>query len=449
MSFNVTCQYCRRQVPFEATRCPYCTGELLMGGWAAKDRWSTKQSESPEPSPEKIRVQGWFLLLLAAIFGGMFAVVPYGRILPKDWDVKVMFASIGVNIGMLVISSLLKADDEDNGLRLREAWLDCLKIACGVGVGGIVLFAVLSSLFLPESWKEVSMLIGSYLTLIITGIGIYLRLAPSSGNSQPAQETSGAAAPELQGEEEKAPANCDELDKIQIRLEAENKAALERQVTEKAAAKHASEEAARVVTRKGIKFIIVALGTFFLGYTLHGTASKIFTIISNGAQTTVQEPQAQLATPKPTPIQQPSQIQQPIPIQQPETTTPTPIQEATPLPSPSKESSAEQQAKPEPSPSQVPITSAPAPGFDCTKARILAEVVICANPDLAEADAKLSQLYKEAMLNAPSPEIGTRIRSEQQIWLAGYRNRCDTVVCLHEAYKNRISVLAELVATQR
>ncbi|MCV0440790.1 MAG: lysozyme inhibitor LprI family protein [Hydrogenophaga sp.] len=80
-------------------------------------------------------------------------------------------------------------------------------------------------------------------------------------------------------------------------------------------------------------------------------------------------------------------------------------------------------------------------GFDCAQASAVAEHLVCAHPDLAEADRALNALYR-AVLKKPTRPPG--LRQEQLRWLRTTRNRCANADCLRSAYRQRVAVLHAL-----
>ena len=78
-------------------------------------------------------------------------------------------------------------------------------------------------------------------------------------------------------------------------------------------------------------------------------------------------------------------------------------------------------------------TTSTSPSFDCAKASTSVEKMICATPELAEADAALARSYATA--KASGADAG-QLKSEQRAFLA-IRNRCSTVECVAEAYRAR------------
>lgn len=89
-----------------------------------------------------------------------------------------------------------------------------------------------------------------------------------------------------------------------------------------------------------------------------------------------------------------------------------------------------------------PQSGAIAPSFDCGQARLRAELLICANPDLAQADLEVSQLYEAVLAKVASPDEVAGVRAFQRQWLNGRRNQCDDVECLRIAHHNRLAMLA-------
>lgn len=82
--------------------------------------------------------------------------------------------------------------------------------------------------------------------------------------------------------------------------------------------------------------------------------------------------------------------------------------------------------------------------FDCTKAKTLAETVICSNPQLSDLDELLMNSYKKTLERSEGDET---IKTAQRDWLKNSRNKCQTVECLKQAYTTRIAELNEVVAT--
>jgi uncharacterized protein YecT (DUF1311 family) len=78
------------------------------------------------------------------------------------------------------------------------------------------------------------------------------------------------------------------------------------------------------------------------------------------------------------------------------------------------------------------------PSFDCAKAGIKAEQLICQSVELSKLDIDLNQRYKEASLVASDP---IKLKREQLTWMKDIRNRCEAEECIRAAYKARITQL--------
>lgn len=89
-----------------------------------------------------------------------------------------------------------------------------------------------------------------------------------------------------------------------------------------------------------------------------------------------------------------------------------------------------------------PLEQTSAPSFDCDKSTLRAEMLVCQNADLVQADLKLSAAYKATLAHALSRDDAARIRDDQRQWLSGRRNLCDSVDCLRAAYQIRLEILA-------
>jgi uncharacterized protein YecT (DUF1311 family) len=83
------------------------------------------------------------------------------------------------------------------------------------------------------------------------------------------------------------------------------------------------------------------------------------------------------------------------------------------------------------------------PSFDCAKAASPAEQAICAEPDLAGADATLADLYRQAMAaRRGDPAAAGALRREQRAWLAARDQSCGgEVQCLKAALAARSAAL--------
>ncbi|WP_196793216.1 pentapeptide repeat-containing protein [Erythrobacter litoralis] len=83
------------------------------------------------------------------------------------------------------------------------------------------------------------------------------------------------------------------------------------------------------------------------------------------------------------------------------------------------------------------------PSFDCAKASIKAEVLICAEyqSGLRHMDRDLSSLYRHAV------KRGATSQREQRAWLR-QRNRCDSAECVAQAYQARMDALFGAVGVE-
>lgn len=83
------------------------------------------------------------------------------------------------------------------------------------------------------------------------------------------------------------------------------------------------------------------------------------------------------------------------------------------------------------------------PSFDCRKARGVVESAVCRNPALAELDARLDFVYRDALAGAPQWRA-QEIRRDQRQWMAG-RASCTRErgleACLSRRYLARIGQL--------
>ncbi|WP_395674523.1 lysozyme inhibitor LprI family protein [Phenylobacterium sp.] len=84
------------------------------------------------------------------------------------------------------------------------------------------------------------------------------------------------------------------------------------------------------------------------------------------------------------------------------------------------------------------------PSFDCGSARTQAEAMVCADPDLAAADRRLSRAYERA-IDAGVPR--RELRAEQDDWLAiredAARRSPDAVASIYEQRTRELNDLAE------
>lgn len=88
----------------------------------------------------------------------------------------------------------------------------------------------------------------------------------------------------------------------------------------------------------------------------------------------------------------------------------------------------------------VAATASAAPSFDCSKASTKVEKMICDDSQLADADAKLSDAYSAA-LKAATDKV--EVKHKQIAWVK-QRNACSDVVCVQQAYDQRLEELGQL-----
>lgn len=103
------------------------------------------------------------------------------------------------------------------------------------------------------------------------------------------------------------------------------------------------------------------------------------------------------------------------------------------------------EASPPPPPAEraqtsVPTRPASGPSFDCAKASVAVEKLVCRDAGLAALDRKLDAVYVEAMREWPPAEQATQ-RTAQRAWLKT-RNGCgdgrDARGCVAAAYRRRL-----------
>src|SRR4051812_46178278 len=76
--------------------------------------------------------------------------------------------------------------------------------------------------------------------------------------------------------------------------------------------------------------------------------------------------------------------------------------------------------------------------FDCKKASVAIEKMICSDPQLSELDTRLALSYKRLLEKAANPDS---LKAEQRTWLAIERSKCTTLACLKAAYQRRLAAL--------
>lgn len=86
------------------------------------------------------------------------------------------------------------------------------------------------------------------------------------------------------------------------------------------------------------------------------------------------------------------------------------------------------------------------PSFDCSKARLKSERLICESEYLANLDLTLNKTYTEALADS-SAEMAQALRSSQLVWMRE-RNRCEDEFCVQSKYIDRISYLRSRPKTE-
>ncbi|HTB57741.1 MAG TPA: lysozyme inhibitor LprI family protein [Polyangia bacterium] len=79
-----------------------------------------------------------------------------------------------------------------------------------------------------------------------------------------------------------------------------------------------------------------------------------------------------------------------------------------------------------------------AASFDCAKAKLPVEKMLCSDAALSDLDGRLAAAYRRALGLASNPEP---LRAEQRSWLATERKKCADVACLRQAYQQRLTAI--------
>lgn len=86
------------------------------------------------------------------------------------------------------------------------------------------------------------------------------------------------------------------------------------------------------------------------------------------------------------------------------------------------------------------------PSFNCAKASIDAERLICSNQELAALDVDLMAVYKEfANDYSHDKDEKNTLKKEQNDWMKNERNICSTSDCMAKAYRSRIEDLESMM----
>ncbi len=80
------------------------------------------------------------------------------------------------------------------------------------------------------------------------------------------------------------------------------------------------------------------------------------------------------------------------------------------------------------------------PSFDCAKATMPADRLVCASPMLSSEDVRVVAAYKAAMKAAPDRSAAMNIRKAQIAW-SHEKMHCRTEACLDNLYQQRVQAL--------
>lgn len=143
----------------------------------------------------------------------------------------------------------------------------------------------------------------------------------------------------------------------------------------------------------------------------------------------------------PAPRIEPSMVERQQP---PERTTPSPPRPvpAPPRPAPAARATApaERLAPPE------PARAATRPSFNCRYAHSRSEQRVCADPELAVRDRRMSSAFYAALARGDA-RTKAALRTSRDRFLR-YRDRCPTSSCIAEAYADRIEEIRDIEAGQ-
>lgn len=112
-----------------------------------------------------------------------------------------------------------------------------------------------------------------------------------------------------------------------------------------------------------------------------------------------------------------------------------------PAPPPPPPPSATQPRQPVPRP-EAASTARTYPSFDCRRARTRSERLVCSDEDLAALDRAMSSRFYSALSNADRT-TRAELRRSRDRFLA-YRDRCPTVACVDEAYRDRMDEIRDI-----
>jgi uncharacterized protein YecT (DUF1311 family) len=84
--------------------------------------------------------------------------------------------------------------------------------------------------------------------------------------------------------------------------------------------------------------------------------------------------------------------------------------------------------------------------FDCAKASVAAEKLVCENPDVSRLDDRLARAYQWRLSEA---RVRGEARRDQARWLSEVRNQCQTVACVRSAYLERLGEVESGAASDK
>ena len=93
----------------------------------------------------------------------------------------------------------------------------------------------------------------------------------------------------------------------------------------------------------------------------------------------------------------------------------------------------------------LPVASHAA-SFNCAKAKLDVEKLVCNTSQLSNLDDLLAVSFKKALATSTNPKT---LKTEQEAWLSDERNSCSDVACIKEAYTSRIAALNEGIANAK
>ncbi|MBV9043918.1 MAG: DUF4163 domain-containing protein [Alphaproteobacteria bacterium] len=88
---------------------------------------------------------------------------------------------------------------------------------------------------------------------------------------------------------------------------------------------------------------------------------------------------------------------------------------------------------------------APAPSFDCRKAKSNIEKAVCGDAKLARLDRQMAEAYESKLAEGEfDPDAAKKLKADQRAWLAATMKACNIAApgpCLANAYAARIAVI--------